>query len=349
MVISLVNGIDQTVMTIKQTDRLLYTYKYEADCFKYHVAYYYDGLLGSAPMNEYKNQDELFGTQLTLMPEEQLDIENHHYVLVSDDHQIKISSNEHQNIINVFYETDMIGETGDTPDGIPDRYQVSVNFEAQHGRLKGNSRVYLSLRNENGDLDMNGVAHLSLSQIPTAEAEDGFMNGVWDIEPTENMDIKEDTTFKIHFSRENIVSDPAVDQSPMMDIPEVETPLGSNELDTPHQFIEVEDIDIPLARAYGGWSLINLLMMIVSILLSAMIIFGQWRKKETLFKRWISILSVVITLMSVILFSMTQSLSLAMVMIDSWTSVMTSMTCINMIILMIGYQKKKDDISLQSV
>ena len=322
---------------IKPTDPSSYVYQYELNRFEYHIEYYYDGVLGDTPIDEYKNKDALFGTTIKLDPAKQINIGNKNYVLVSDEHDIKVSSDADLNVIRVFYATDMIGENG--PDGIPDYYQVRVDFEAENGVLDGNRYVYITLKDESGNLNVDGIAHLQASQIPTAVAQEGFGHGVWDEEPTELLDIKEDTTFVIRFSENpevptietpddfdgpmtdetpNDLAEPTINETPVINIPETETPLSQAE-ENLNEFVEIEEPEIPLARAYGSWSLVNVVIVMVNILLSVMIILMKSQKEH---KMWLKIFSIALSLGSILLLLFTQNFDLFMVWVDSWTGIL---------------------------
>ena len=75
-------------------------------------------------------------------------------------------------------------------------------------------------------LDDNGVGYLKADQIPTATANNGYHNGVWDVTPTVGYKITKDTIFTITFSA--IPSEPGTDPvDPKPDEPVFTCPEGT--------------------------------------------------------------------------------------------------------------------------
>lgn len=78
--------------------------------------------------------------------------------------------------IVVHYTKDIHGTNPKHPDkgdGIPDKYQVAVHYEAEHGTVAFD-RVYVTLRDEEGNYTIHGSGKLRVDQIPTATADEGY-------------------------------------------------------------------------------------------------------------------------------------------------------------------------------
>ena len=125
------------------------------------------------------------------------------YVFVSK--QIKsetISNVADNNQADIYYELDEAGNHGtvNSGDGIPDKYQIVVNFKAEHGSLSHSLAVVTKL-DDNGNKAVNGTAKLAAGDIPAATASYGYRNGVWDKTPTAGLVVTDGSTFTIVFSR----------------------------------------------------------------------------------------------------------------------------------------------------
>lgn len=90
----------------------------------------------------------------------------------------------------------------DHGDGIPDKYQVEVNYEVKNGTLIGTRKTYVTLYDENNEPSQTGNGQLTALQIPLAIADKGYDQSslqwypVW---PEAGMKIKEKMTFKAKF------------------------------------------------------------------------------------------------------------------------------------------------------
>ena len=105
--------------------------------------------------------------------------------------------------VNVTYSVDKVGgevdpEGEEIPDGTPDKYQVRVDYVAVNGTVDFD-HVYVTLY-EDDVYSETGIGHLEPEQIPGAKANAGFENGKWDVEPTTEIVIKENTVFTITFT-----------------------------------------------------------------------------------------------------------------------------------------------------
>ena len=301
----------------------------------------------------------------------------------------------------------------DTPDGIPDAYQVRVEFNAINGRVIGNKVTYVTLLDMHGNYATskdNGIGHLTEAQIPTTSANDGHHNGTWDIMPTTALDITEDTTFTITYVEipEEETEEPNNRPDPVFQCPEgtvwndstgmcdaivVHVPVdpGNNppvgpvnpgvnvedevdipevdEEDTPEiivddepeetpEIVEIEDEETPEAGdRRGHWALINLIATIGGALLALILLIGKHQKdaddeadenaqvvasemdeEDEVVKRrrkW-KFISTIVAVISVVIFFLTENMSLPMVLVDKYTMLMLALFLGNVVCLYMG-------------
>lgn len=121
-----------------------------------------------------------------------------------------ITENERQNKVEVYYELDNMGNHDDDGDGdgIPDKYQIAVYFRAVNGRLSHTVSI-LTLTDRRGNYSTSGTAELRSRDIPTARANSGYENGVWDVEPYSGMEVEDGDEFTIRFSKKSTTSRPS--------------------------------------------------------------------------------------------------------------------------------------------
>lgn len=141
-----------------------------------------------------------------------IDTVNDHYILINENIVVEGKIDEDL-VMNLVYGLDNVGPNG-TSDGILDIYQVRVDFAAVNGIVDGNPYTYVTLLDEDGNPSIGGTGHLSANQIPAFAAEEGYENGVWDVEPTTELDINETTTFTITYSAIQEEEDPVVPVQP---------------------------------------------------------------------------------------------------------------------------------------
>ena len=113
---------------------------------------------------------------------------------------------KNEGIIKVYYEKDVHSTIPGNPeqsDGIPDKYQVRVNFKAVNG-IVSFDYTYVTLYDENGNWSQSGVGHLNQAQIPSSKADKGYKDGKWDVLPTVDLNITKEETFTITYQKEEI-------------------------------------------------------------------------------------------------------------------------------------------------
>ena len=157
------------------------------------------------------------------------------YVLENEnDHIITGSMDVEDKEIVVHYTKDIHGTDPKHPDkgdGIPDKYQVAVHYEAEHGTVTFD-RVYVTLRDEEGNFATHGSGKLRVDQIPTATADEGYEqeSASWvNKKPTIDMIITKDTTFKVVFQASKEPEKPVTPSDPE----KPDTPQNPEEPDAP--------------------------------------------------------------------------------------------------------------------
>lgn len=113
-----------------------------------------------------------------------------------------ITSNTEKNQADIYYEVDEAGKnsTSNSGDGIPDKYQISVYFRANHGSVSHGVAVITKL-DKNGNPSVDGAAKLSRGDIPSTSAHYGYRRGVWNKTPVVGMEVKDGDLFVISYSR----------------------------------------------------------------------------------------------------------------------------------------------------
>ena len=98
--------------------------------------------------------------------------------------------------ITFFYDAD------ENHDEIPDKYQITVSYRAVNGTITANNGPFtLNKVDANGDYAVDGVAHLTVDQIATATANEGYHFVSWSPKaPTTEIELSEDTEFVANFA-----------------------------------------------------------------------------------------------------------------------------------------------------
>ena len=118
----------------------------------------------------------------------------------------KITEDPAKNVVNVYYAKDAIGNgtdgsdtTGKTPDGIPDKYQITVTFKVQNGywgevdaaSSDGADKVVVLTRKDGENYSESAAVHLSAEDIPVVgnNPANNYTAGSWDKTPDTETDI----------------------------------------------------------------------------------------------------------------------------------------------------------------
>ncbi|MFV0550322.1 MAG: hypothetical protein ACK5L6_00165 [Anaerorhabdus sp.] len=106
----------------------------------------------------------------------------------------------------------------------------------------------------------------------------------------------------------------------------------------------------------GSWALFNLLFMGFAIILAIFFLFkknkeNEEEKTEVYYKKWAKVTMVFIAVLSVIIFVLTENMSLPMVMVDKYTVVMFVIAVAQIIMIVIGKKKieieEKETLSIE--
>ena len=153
--------------------------------YNYKVEYYFDGELDSS-LEEILNAEK--DEEISITPQNPLKHDERNYTLVSENHKITISINDEDNIINVYYETDVldyeIDNSEDTVegDGIPDKYQIAIYYKVENGSwddgTKETKTDVVTLKDKNGNYAEDGTGELNIPQVGNKPAE-GYKTGLW--------------------------------------------------------------------------------------------------------------------------------------------------------------------------
>lgn len=107
-----------------------------------------------------------------------------------------VSADASQNTMFVYYDIDTVGTNPnpEDPDGVPDKYQVKVQYFVING-TSDISYVYVTLFDGSGKWAINGSGRLASSQIPTTQPNEGYEEDspLWDTEPTTSLVITQNT------------------------------------------------------------------------------------------------------------------------------------------------------------
>ena len=153
--------------------------------YNYRIEYYFDGELDES-LEEIRNAEE--DKEISLTPQTSVKHKGNNYTLVSKKHKIIVSANEAQNIIKIYYETDVldyeIDNSEDTTegDGIPDKYQIAIYYKVDNGSwddgTKETKTNIVTLRDKNGNYAEDGTGELNIPQVGNKPAE-GYTTGSW--------------------------------------------------------------------------------------------------------------------------------------------------------------------------
>ncbi len=113
--------------------------------------------------------------------------------------------------------------------------------------------------------------------------------------------------------------------------------------------VDIGDTELPLATKNGAWALLNLILAIVTAITSVVLIAGYFINKrkdddedESINRKGaIRFTSIIVALISAIIFILTQDMSLEMVFVDHWTVFMVLLTLVQVVISAIAKKSIK--------
>ncbi|MEG0453422.1 MAG: InlB B-repeat-containing protein [Coprobacillus sp.] len=133
-----------------------------------------------------------------------------------------------------------------------------------------------------------------------------------------------------------------------------EVPTGNGETET------IEDAEVPQysgkSISEGSWALVNLICVFITIVIGLLSIILKHRKEENenneskeykteviyVRRRWTKALSVIIALISIIVFVLTENINLPMILTDKWTIIMIAIAFVQAIVHIVSRNYKND-------
>ena len=184
-------GVDETFIPKKNSE----TQVFEADTYtahfamrgdlSYRVEYYYDGVLGEVDTKD----NVTFGTEIpfTTVPR---DFNGRNYIFESANGPRTAGSDSNANLVKVYYVLDDIGgKDPQTPDGIPDKYQITFTYVAgNNGTVSGTTSEVHTIQQITRDPETNEIIKVG-SVTPahpradvTTGANSGYTFNNWSID-----------------------------------------------------------------------------------------------------------------------------------------------------------------------
>ena len=174
----------------------------------YHVKYFFDG-------KEDESLEEIINAkiddEISIKPQSALKHEEKNYTLVSSNHTINVSANDEDNVIKVYYETDVLNYAIETDvadgDGIPDKYQIKIIYKVENGSWNDGTSVIktniVTLYDENGNPSEQGIG---ITTVPSVgdKPDEGYNGGFWNKEIPSKVSSK-DNGSEFIYSYEKIV------------------------------------------------------------------------------------------------------------------------------------------------
>ena len=217
------SGLPETI-----SGDVTYTFTYGLGSYKYSVEYYYDDVngnwtLGEAPEEGMPTEGEKeYGETVSVEPKDKVEVNGVKYLfdkVVNNGLEIKDneSDSDASNVIEVYYTRDMIGNPAnpDSGDGVPDKYQVVVSYNAaMDGEVPTGTvslaKAVVTLLDADGNRAVRGTegakGYLVATQIPmtipntAAGYREDSKSWAGGIEPTKELEITGDTTFTVSWN-----------------------------------------------------------------------------------------------------------------------------------------------------
>ena len=154
----------------------------------YKIEYYFDNELDEA-LVEILNAEK--DEEINLTPQTPVKHGEKNYTLVSNNHKITISVNDEDNVIRVYYETDVLDYAIDNfedtteGDGIPDKYQISITYKVENGNWNDgttNTKTdIITIKDKDGNLSEEGTGTTNIPEVGNKPSE-GYEVGSWNEE-----------------------------------------------------------------------------------------------------------------------------------------------------------------------
>ncbi len=216
------SGLPETI-----SGDVTYTFTYGLGSYKYSVEYYYDDVngnwtLGEAPEGMPIEGEKEYGEIVSVETKDKVEVNGVKYLfdkVVNNGLEIKDneSDSDASNVIEVYYVRDMIGNPAnpDSGDGVPDKYQVVVSYNAaMDGEVPTGTvslaKAIVTLLDADGNRAVRGTegakGYLVATQIPmttpntVAGYREDSKSWAGGIEPTKELEITGDTTFTVSWN-----------------------------------------------------------------------------------------------------------------------------------------------------
>ncbi|MEG0366176.1 MAG: hypothetical protein RR585_05040, partial [Coprobacillus sp.] len=139
-----------------------------------------------------------------------------------------------------------------------------------------------------------------------------------------------------------------VPNAPAVDNPAViapnEVPQGNGD-DVADENQTIDDTLVPQAKVDGTWALVNLISVIATVVLAAILFILKNKKDEQDSKdsktRIFEIAGALIALIAVVVFFVTEDISLKMIMTDNWTIAMLALAVVQVVLVVLKKMKRK--------
>ena len=152
---------------------------------RYKVQYFFDGVIDDS-LEEIINAE--VDSEVNITPTTPIKHGDKNYTLVSNNHKITISVNDDDNVIRVYYETDVLDYAIDNfedtteGDGIPDKYQISITYKVENGNwndgTKGTKTDIITLKDKDGNLSEEGTGTTTIPEVGN-KPNNGYTKGYW--------------------------------------------------------------------------------------------------------------------------------------------------------------------------
>ncbi len=177
------SGWNTDYITMPAEDIEITGYFIKEDLSKeYKIEYYFDGEKDDSLSEDFNGEID---KEVIINPLASLKNKGIQYTLASKEHKITISENAEDNVIRVYYETDILdyNDTKSTEgDGIPDKYQIRITYKVENGTWDDDTLEtkieIITLYDKNGNLAENGRGETNIPDVGNKPSE-GYKKGSW--------------------------------------------------------------------------------------------------------------------------------------------------------------------------
>ncbi|MEG0592943.1 MAG: InlB B-repeat-containing protein, partial [Coprobacillus sp.] len=148
-----------------------------------------------------------------------------------------------------------------------------------------------------------------------------------------------------------VVTAPGVANTPVTPV-QPDAPVQGEQTVTPPVDNEeiIEDQEVPLATIGGSWALVNLICTIVVTILGIFLLLAKHKKDEdeedntVAYKRrrWTKVATIVVAIVTIVAFIITEDMTLPMILTDKWTIAMLILTLVQIVVVCVGRKWKED-------